>query len=289
VSGTALPPSPPSSRRDDLPVGAAVDPVSATAEFAQTGPPVRRVGPGAVFGWLRRGWSDLWRSPGVSLGIGACCVLVSWALTGAILVTDYGVLILPLVTGFMFAAPLLAIGVYEASRLHEAGERPTFAHTRAALRRNRYQIAFMGALLMLFLYGWLRFATMLAALFLGDDIPPLGAFLQTAFLSREHLDLALVGGGIGAVLASIVFGLSAVSLPMLVDRPVDAVTAAVTSMRACCANPVTMALWAAVIVAVTALGALPGFLGLVIALPLLGHATWYAYRDLVEPSEPEAR
>jgi uncharacterized membrane protein len=241
-----------------------------------------------VLRWLRAGWADLWRSPGVNLGIGACCALVSWALTGAVLLTDYGVLILPLVTGFMFAAPLLAIGVYEVSRLHEAGVRPTFAHTRAALRRNRYQIAFMGALLMLFLYGWLRVATMLSALFLGDNIPPLGAFLETAFLSREHWDFTLIGTLIGAVLAAIVFGLSAVSLPMLVDRPVDAVTAAITSMRACCANPVTMALWAAVIVAITLLGALPGFIGLVVALPLLGHATWHAYRDLVEEPEPEA-
>jgi uncharacterized membrane protein len=280
VSGAALPPP---QSREDPPVGAAVDPASAAAEFAQTGPPVRKVGPGAVFRWLRRGWSDLWRSPGVSLGIGACCVLVSWALAGAILATSYAVLILPLVTGFMFAAPLLAVGIYEVGRLHEAGVRPTFAHTRAALRRNRFQIAFMGALLMLFLYGWLRVATMLSALFLGDEIPPLGAFLETAFLSRQHLDFALTGTAIGAVLAAIVFGLSAVSLPMLVDRPVDAVTAAVTSMRACLANPVTMALWAATIVAVTLLAALPGFLGLVIALPLLGHATWHAYRDLVEP------
>lgn len=288
MSGAATPP-PPSSRREDLPVGAAVDPVSATAEFAQTGPDVRRVGPGAVLRWLRAGWADLWRSPGVSLGIGACCALVSWALAGAVFLTDYAVLILPLVTGFMFAAPLLAIGVYEVSRLHEAGVKPTFAHTRAALRRNAYQIAFMGALLMLFLYGWLRVATMLSALFLGDDIPPLGAFLETAFLSGEHLDFALIGTAIGAVLASIVFGLSAVSLPMLIDRPMDAVTAAVTSMRACLANPVPMALWAAVIVAITLLGVLPGFLGLVLALPLLGHATWHAYRDLVEPPGEDGR
>ena len=287
MSGAALPPAP--ERREDLPVGSAVDPVSAAAEFAQTGPAVRRIGPGAPFRWLRAGWADLWRSPGVSLGIGACCALVSWALAGAVLLTDYAVLILPLVTGFMFAAPLLAIGVYEVGRLHEAGVKPTFAHTRAALRRNAYQIAFMGALLMLFLYGWLRVATMLAALLLGDDIPPLGAFFETAFLSGEHLDFVLIGTGIGAVLASIVFGLSAVSLPMLIDRPMDAVTAAVTSMRACLANPVPMALWAAVIVAVTLLGVLPGFLGLILALPLLGHATWHAYRDLVEPPGEDGR
>jgi uncharacterized membrane protein len=286
VSGAALPPRErPAAPADDLPVGAAVDPVSATAEFAQTGPDVRRVGPGAVLRWLRAGWGDMWRNPGLSLGIGLCCTVVSWALTGTVLATDYAVLLLPLFTGFMFAAPLLAMGLYEISRLHALGERPTLGHTWEALRRNRYQIAFMGALLMLFFYGWLRVATMLSALFLGDDIPPLGDFLRTAFLTRENLDFAVAGTAIGAVLAAIVFGLSAVSLPMLVDRPVDAVTAAVTSMRACLANPVTMALWAAVIVVVTGLGALPGFLGFVLALPLLGHATWYAYKDLVEPDE----
>lgn len=289
MSGAALPPQERSAAMpaplEDPPVGAAVDPVSATAEFAQTGPDVRRVGPDAVLRWLRAGWADIWRNPGLSLGIGACCVAVSWLLTGTVLAIDYAVWLLPLFAGFMFASPLLAMGLYEVSRLHGLGERPTFAHTWEALRRNRYQIAFMGALIMLFFYGWLRVATMLSALFLGDNIPPLGDFLRTAFLTRENLDFAVMGTAIGAVLASIVFGLSAVSLPMLVDRPVDAVTAAVTSMRACLANPVTMALWAATIVAITVLGALPGYLGLVLALPLLGHATWHAYKDLVEPSE----
>ena len=198
-------------------------------------------------------------------------------------VTDYAVLILPLTAGFMFTAPVLAVGLYEGSRRHERGQPVGLGATRAALGRNPTQIAFMGALLMLFLYGWLRVATLLFALFFSMNLPPLGQFLSTAFLAPENLDFALTGTGIGAIMAAIVFGLSAVSLPMLVDRPVDAITAAITSMRACCANPVTMALWAGVIVALTLVAAAPGFLGFIVVLPVVGHATWHAYRDLVVP------
>jgi uncharacterized membrane protein len=273
---------------DGAPVGAAADPVSATGELAAVGPAIRRgIGPLAIPGWLMAGLRDFVRSPGPSLLVGGACVLLSWLLSVAIMLTEYGVLILPLTAGFMFAAPLLAIGLYEASRRHEVDQAVGFGVTRAAWRRNRFGIAFMAVLLMMFLYGWLRVATMLFALFFGGDLPPLGNFLQTAFFTAEHRDVALIGTGIGAVLAAIVFGLSAFSLPMLVDRQVDPVTAAATSMRACTANPVTAACWAATIVALTVVAAIPAFLGFVVVLPVLGHATWHAYRALVVALEED--
>jgi uncharacterized membrane protein len=275
-----------SDRLEGAPVGAAVDPVSATGELAATGPAVRRhVSPMLIPGWLMAGLRDFMRAPLPSLLVGGACVLLSWMLSVALLFTEYGVLILPMTAGFMFAAPLLAIGLYEASRRHETGEAVGLGATRAAWRRNRFGIAFMAALLMMFLYGWLRVATMLFALFFGLELPPLGNFLQTAFFTAEHRDFALLGTAIGAVLASIVFGLSAFSLPMLVDRPVDPVTAAATSMRACLANPLTALLWAATIVGVTLVAAVPAFLGFAVVLPVLGHATWHAYRALVAPAE----
>ncbi len=269
---------------DDAPVGSAIDPRSATAELAATGPAIcRSVPPSAILRWLSAGIADFRRAPLASMSVGLVCTLLSWALAGAIMATSYAVLILPLTAGFMFAAPLLAVGLYEGSRRHGLHLPVTPGTTWAAWRRNPSQIAFMGALLMLFLYGWLRIATLIFALFFGLELPPLGRFLSTAFLARENLDFALIGTGTGAVMAAIVFGLSAISLPLLVDRPLDAITAAITSMRACCANPVTMALWAAVIVALTAVAAVPGFLGFIVVLPVLGHATWHAYRDLVVP------
>ena len=276
----------PVPRFEDQPVGATLDPVSATQELGSTGPAVRHgVRPTAILRWLRAGLADFLRVPGPSLTVGALCALAGWVLVGVAVWTNYALLVLPLVAGFMFAAPLMAIGLYEASRRHEAGGVAEFGMARAAWRFNRGGIAFMAALLMMFLYGWLRVATMLYALYFGLEYPPLENLLASAF-SREHLIFGLTGTAIGAVLAAIVFGLSAFSLPMLIDRKVDAVTAAATSMRACCANPVTAALWAATIVAITAVAAAPIFLGLVVALPVLGHATWHAYRDMVVPDSP---
>lgn len=273
---------------DATPVGAAVDPASATAELAKTGLAIRRGVPiTAPFTWLRAGIADTRRTPGPSLAIGAICFVVSWLLVGAVAYFRYAMLVLPLTAGFMFAAPLLALGLYEGSRRTEAGEPPGLDATLAAFRRNRFGIAFMGTLLMMFLYGWLRVATMLFALFFGLEAPPLEHVLSRAFLSPDTIIYGAVGTLIGAVLAAIVFGLSAVSLPMLVDRRVDAVTAAATSMRAVTANPMTAAFWAFLIVAITFTASLPGFLGLIIAVPVIGHATWHAYRDLVMPAEPQ--
>lgn len=269
---------------DDAPVGSAVDPASAAAELGATGPAVRQEVPlHAPFEWLSAGWADFRRAPGPSLAVGAVCVVVSWLLVLSVALLDYAVLILPLTAGFMFAAPILAVGLYEGSRRLEAGEAPGYGATADALRRNRGGIVVMGVLLLMFLYGWLRVATMLFALFFGLAAPPLERILSRAFLSPDTILYGAIGTAIGAVLAAIVFGLSAVSLPMLVDRRVDAVTAAATSMRAVLANPMTAAVWAFLIVAVTFVAALPGFLGFLVSVPLVGHATWHAYRALVAP------
>lgn len=266
----------------DAPVGSRVDPASATAELAATGPAIRRDVPlTAGVGWLAAGWRDLRHSPGPSLAVGALCVLISWMLTGAMALLDYAVLVLPMTAGFMFAAPLLAVGLYEGSRRIEAGEAPGYGDTARAMRRNTFGIAFMGTLMMMFLYGWLRVATLLFALFFGLEAPPIEHILSRAFLSPDTILYGAAGTAIGAVLAAIVFGLTAVSLPMLVDRRVDAVTAAATSMRALTANPMTAAVWAFLIVAVTFVAALPGFLGFIVAVPVIGHATWHAYRAMV--------
>ena len=168
------------------------------------------------------------------------------------------------------------LGVLLPGMLGQVAERPVIGrHTSSAASVE--SLAFQVGIVAMFgaaAYGLVTWFQGVWPSIVGPEGPKL---MTPAF--------AVAGTAIGAALAAIVFGLSAVSLPMLVDRPVDSVTAAVTSMRACLANPVTMALWAAVIVTITVLGALPGYLGFVLALPLLGHATWYAYKDLVEPTE----
>lgn len=277
--------APQPGRFEDPPVGAAVDPVSATGELIAAGVPVRTTQPEAVARWMEAGWRDFRRHPGIGLAVGLFCALVGWALIGAMWSAQSAVLILPLVTGFMLAAPLLAVPLYETSRRIARGERVTTGALLAGYARNPWGVGFMGALLMLFLYGWLRVATMIWALFFGLELPPLGAFLATALSDYAFV---ITSFGIGAVLAAVVFAISAVSLPMVVDRPVDAMTAAMTSVRACLASPGTMALWAVVIAVLTLIGIGVALFGLVLVVPVIGHATWHAYAELVGPQE-EAR
>jgi uncharacterized membrane protein len=277
---TAATPTPAPGQFEDQPVGAAVDPVSATGELVAAGIPVRHAPPEAVARWMGAGWRDFRRSPGPGLAVGLFCAVVGWAIVAAMWSAQSAVLILPLVTGFMLAAPLLAVPLYEASRRLSRGERAGGGTLLAGFARNSWGIGFMAALLMLFLYGWLRVATMIWFLFFGLDLPPLGAFLATALADYAFV---VTSFGIGGILAAFVFAVSAVSLPMLVDRPVDAMTAAMTSLRACLANPFTMALWAVVIATLTLIGIGAGLLGLVLVVPWIGHATWHAYAELVGP------
>lgn len=266
---------------EDQPVGAAVDPVSATRELVAAGIPVRRAPPEAVARWVGAGWQDFRRSPGPGLAVGVACTLVGWVIAFAMWSVESAVLILPLVTGFMLAAPLLAVPLYEVSRRQARGERAGGGAFIAGFARNRWGIGLMGALLMLFLYGWLRVATMIWFLFFGLELPPLDAFLATALADYGFV---VASFGIGGILATLVFALSAISLPMLVDRPVDAMTAAMTSLRACLGSPFTMGLWAVLIAIFTLIGIGAAFVGLVLVIPVIGHATWHAYAELVGPA-----
>jgi uncharacterized membrane protein len=139
----------------------------------------------------------------------------------------------------------------------------------------------MGLLLMLIYLAWVEIALLLFMLFLGPQpMPPLDAFVSNLLLTPRGLGLLIVGTGVGMALAATVFAISAV--PLLMVERVDVVTAALTSMRACRKNPKAMALWAALIAGAMLLGFVMLFFGLVIMFPLIGHATWHAFRDLVE-------
>ncbi|HJS32650.1 MAG TPA: DUF2189 domain-containing protein [Alphaproteobacteria bacterium] len=250
--------------------------------FSSASPRVRQVPVDRAWTWLAAGWNDILGAPHVSLAYGALLVAISVALTFGLWLLGWIYLLLPLAAGFMFVAPVLAIGLYETSRRLAAGEPTSLGAAIAGGRTNRTQIALMGLILMLFNLAWVRIATLLFALFFNDVNPGLERLLQWTLFSAASLPFLMVGTAIGAALAVIVFAISAVSLPLLVDRDENVFTAIATSVTAVQVNWRAMALWAALIVVFTGLGIATFFLGLAITLPLIGHATWHAYKDLVE-------
>jgi uncharacterized membrane protein len=135
--------------------------------------------------------------------------------------------------------------------------------------------------LVLFMMAWMLLAMIIFALFFSDRLPGPDNFIFEVFLSVESIPFLIVGTGAGAVLAALVFAISAVSIPMLLDRDVDVLTAVVTSLTAVRRSPGAMAVWAGLIVLFIGAGLVTAYLGLIVTLPLIGHAAWHAYKDLV--------
>jgi uncharacterized membrane protein len=180
-------------------------------------------------------------------------------------------------------APLLAVGLYETSRRIAAGEITSIDAAVGAFRTNAEHMAYMGFVLMLINLFWTRLAMLIFALFFGSPRGTLGDLVDMTLFSANSLPFLVVGTAVGFVLAAAVFAISAVSIPMLLDRPQTPVWVAIaTSVVAVRANLKPMALWAALICAFTGFGMIPMFLGLAVTMPLIGHATWHCYKDIVD-------
>jgi uncharacterized membrane protein len=248
--------------------------------FAQPSPRINRIPLDRPWTWLARGWRDLLDAPRVSLAYGAGFTLISIGLTLGLAVAGLIYLVLPLAAGFFLVSPILAVGLYETSRRLESGQQVALREVLTAAQRNGAQIALMGLILMIFHLAWVRIAMLLFALFF-DRNPGWDGMIDALLFSPQSLPFLITGTIIGAALAAVVFGISAVSIPMLLDRDVNVFTAVATSWTAVSANWKPMALWAALIVFFIGLGLVTFYLALVVTLPLIGHATWHAYRDLV--------
>ena len=251
------------------------------AVFSEASPRVRRLGNERPWQWLASGWEDMLRAGRISLAWALIFVAVGAGLIGGLAALGAYEAILPLAAGFPLLAPILVIGLYEVSRRLERGEAVDFGTPLAAWRRNAGQIGFLGFVLGFIFLAWMRIATLLFAGFFGTATFTSGDFLNQIVLSGANILFLVTGTAIGAVLALVVFAISAVSIPMLLDREVNVFTAIATSVAAVRANPRPMLLWALLIVLFTGAGLLLALVGLVLTLPLVAHATWHAYRDLV--------
>lgn len=232
--------------------------------------------------WLTSGWRDMMQNPVASLSYGVIFAGLGYMIFFGLAALDMGYLAVPLALGFTLVGPLAAIGLYHISRRAEMGQPTSFGESLMAWRINHGQVALMGMVLLLCFIAWARFAALLFMLFFGDAPPALDMLAANIITSPQGGVFLVVGFGFGAILAFCVFTISVVSVPMLLDRDVDAITAVLTSIDAVRHNFKAMLLWAWLVAMFTFSGMMLMFLGLIIALPLIGHASWHAYRDLVE-------
>lgn len=254
-------------------------------ENSLTTPRVRKIGYDQPWEWLAAGWRDLWRAPAVSIPYGLLFVIMGYALV--YLATTRFQFILVLTSSFMLAGPFLAMGLYEVSRYLEAGKTPTLGAALTAWRHNPLPILLFGLLVGLLIIVWVRLSALLFAVILGGHNTVVETSTAELFFSGAGLTFLLVFTLVGGIIAWIVFTVSVVSIPMMLDHKVDFIMAVLTSFTAVRANLGPMILWAALIVIFTGIGLITFYLGLAIAIPLIGHASWHAYRDLVEDSQLE--
>lgn len=249
-------------------------------------PRVRAVGAAAPVEWLRLGARDLHRSLNPSLKVGVAVAAAGWLLMAASWKVAY--LAPALMGGFLFIAPFLAIGIYGFARQLEQGAPVDPPEAFRAWRANASSIALFGFMLAVALIFWERVAAIVFAIFYRGEPLQLNNLLTSLVFSGSHVPMLVTLGAAGCVIAAAVFALSVVSLQLLLDRPVDVITAAITSVRCCLRNPLPLALWALLIAAITWLGLVTFMLGLIVAFPWLAHASWHAYRGLVEQEPPGA-
>jgi uncharacterized membrane protein len=242
---------------------------------------VRCVPAARPFGWLRQGWRDFLRTWPAGLLHGALVTAGAWIILGITLQVWY---LLPgAFSGFLLVGPILATGLYELSRRLERGERPGVADALTAWRRGTRPLVWLGLILMLAGTGWVLVSAVLFALFVQAPITGIRDVVQYIVLS-EGSNLFPVWITLGGLGAALVFAVTVVSAPLLLDRDVDMPFALLTSVRAVGENPYAMALWATLIMLATGLSLLTLGLGFLIAIPVIGNATWHAYRDLIDAS-----
>lgn len=252
---------------------------------AQAGrPAIRKIGLADLREALAKGFSDFgaYRSDVIFL-----CIIypaISLVLIHAALNYDMLALLFPMASGFALVGPVAAIGLYEMSRRREHGLPASWLHAFGMVRAPSFgAIVILGLILLALFLLWIGAAQVIYLSTLGP-MPPVspGAFLSDVLTTSAGWTMTLVGLGVGFLFAVAVLAISVVSFPLLIDRPVGLGVAIATSVRVVAANPGTMAAWGLIVAGALVLGSIPLFLGLVVVMPVLGHATWHLYRSVVQ-------
>lgn len=236
------------------------------------------------FEWLSRGWKDMREAGRYSLMYGVGIVLISVLLTVTLLATDSMFLLPFLVAGFFLIAPFLGIGLYQMSAHLERGEPLKNCNALEAWKSNHTQISMITAGFLIMMQLWIASNYVLFSLLYEGISPPLDNFFNNVFLSEKGRTFAIASAMVGFFFAWCAYMISVITVPILIDRKIDGFTAIRLSIKAVLSNMPAMMLWAFLIVLITGLGLITYYIGLIVALPLIGHASWHAYRSLV-PSD----
>lgn len=257
---------------------------------ARSGPRIREITVDDITAAVRAGADDFRAMPVLGMTIGAV-----YAFGGLVIVAlayAYGMVVLafPLLAGFALIGPFAAMGLYEGSRRRDAGEPSRLGdlfRTRAAT--SGANILFLGFLLLFALFVWTRVALLIYALFFGMQPVGIEALLQRVFTTADGFAFLLIGNAVGAAFAFVVFSISVASFPYMLEKDVDAVTAVALSVSAVAKNLKPLLGWALFVAVALAASWVPFFLGLIVVMPVLGHATWRLYKRMIEhPDEAPA-
>jgi uncharacterized membrane protein len=232
----------------------------------------------APFGWLVAGWRDLTTQPAPSLVYGLGIATLSALVVASMFVIGWALVLFPALAGFLVVGPVLATGLYEKSRRLAAGEAVSLGAMMFPGRDQGVHIAFIGVVLMGLMLLWMRAAVLLYALFFGwRAFPGFDHILELLFGTPLGLTMLATGTFIGGLFAAFGFAVSAFSVPMLLDKRCDALTAMGTSMALVFNNISVMLVWGVIVLGLTIVSIATAFVGLIVVFPLLGHATWHAY------------
>ncbi len=235
----------------------------------------------AAFGWLSAGLRDVATQPGPSLAYGLAVFLVSIGIVSGLFYLGLDYILFPAIAAFMVVGPLVAVGLYQKSRLIEAGEKVSLARMIFVRPASGSQIVFIGVIMLGLALLWMRAAVIIYALFFGlRPFTGLDSIAPMLFTTSLGWAMLLTGTVVGGVFAAFSFAISAFSVPMLLDQKTDAFTAMGTSISLVWNNRPVLITWGAIVLVLTAIGFATAMVGLIVVFPLVGHATWHAYRAI---------
>ena len=235
--------------------------------------PCRKISIWAPFRWMRLGFADLMRAPQQSMAYGFVVAVLIGIVSLVAWFRGSQWIMFGMIGGFVFLAPLTCIGLYAISAQLERGQEPLLARSlRAAFKRHIGNEAVFALVLLVIFLVWARSAVMVTAFMFPADAEP---------TTSQMVSFLLFGSGVGAIFAAVTFSASAFSLPMIMHRDVDSVTAIVTSVNAVLRNKFPMLVWLTIIVASLVIGVVTAFVGLIVLIPVIGYATWHGYEETI--------